>query len=571
VTRASGRAGDSDFEGQVDALSRRLTELTDRILGATGSLPDPLVAEVVEELAAAVEEFEVSAQEIHAQNEALGEAKRLLDLESARYRELFDLAPDGYLVTDTAGVILESNRAASELLGSPDYFLSHKPVVVFVDAPDRRLVLNHLHDAVTGPEGQVVEFEARFAPPDGAPFNASVHLTVGGPTDQSAPHVRWLVSNVTRRVAAEQAQAASETRYRLIAESAADVVIATDGKGRVTFASPSTRVTLSLEPDAIEGHTIAAFVHPDDWSELSALRDDALLGRNAATVCRFRSGDGAYLPVEARVVPFRQPGERDLGMQYALRDVREREEARAALQQALTREQEAAAVLRDADAAKYALLLAAAHELNTPIATVAGLADLLVRHPDLPGGDVARMAAGLATTGAELRAILTNLLDSERVIGGYVRPQRRQFDLVALVVERARSRNGAEQAITLPEGEETVELDPELTTRIVDNLVSNALRHTPEGTSVQVVLTRREDGVLLAVEDSGRGIPDEDKEAVFEAFQRRAGSAVGGLGLGLFVVRKFAEIQGGRAWVEDAPGGGAAFRVLLPDRPEKEA
>ncbi len=568
MTGPPGDAANPDLEGQVDALSLRLTALTDRIVGATGSLPGPLVDEVVQELAAAVEEFEVSAQEIHAQNEALGEAKRQLDLESARYRELFDLAPDGYLVTDTSGVILESNRAASGLLGSPGHFLRQKPVVVFVDAADRRLVLDRLHDAVTGHEGQVTEFEARFSPPDGPPFHASVHLTVGGVTDRSAVHVRWLVSDVSRRVAAEQAQAASESRYRLIAESAADVVIATDGGGRVTFASPSTRTTLSFEPDDIEGHTIAAFVHPDDWPDLSSLREDALLGRSAAAVCRFRCGDGGYLPVEARVAPFRQPGARDLGMQYALRDVREREEARAALQQALTREQEAAAALRDADAAKYALLLAAAHELNTPIATVAGLADLLVRHPDLPDGGIARMAEGLASTGAELRAILTNLLDSERVIGGYVSPQRRSFDLVALVVERARSRNGSEQAITLPEGVETVELDPELTARIVDNLVSNALRHTPEGTAVQVVLTRRDDGVLLAVEDAGRGIPDAEKEAVFEAFQRRAGSPVGGLGLGLFVVRKFAEVQGGRAWVEDAPGGGAAFRVLLPDRGE---
>ena len=97
------RCGEPDLEGQVDALSLRLTALTDRIVGATGSLPGPLVDEVVQELAAAVEEFEVRAQEIHAQNEALAEAKRQLDLESARYRELFDLAPDGYLVTDTSG------------------------------------------------------------------------------------------------------------------------------------------------------------------------------------------------------------------------------------------------------------------------------------------------------------------------------------------------------------------------------------------------------------------------------------------------------------------------------------
>lgn len=253
-------------------------------------------------------------------------------------------------------------------------------------------------------------------------------------------------------------------------------------------------------------------------------------------------------------------------MQYALRDVREREAARAALQHALTREQEAAAVLRDADAAKYALLLAAAHELNTPIATVAGLADLLVGHPDLPKGGISTMAQGLASTGAELRAILTNLLDSERVLGGYVAPQCQSFDMVQLVVERARGRNGSEKDLALPSGTEPVTLDPELTARIVDNLVSNALRHTPKGTAVEVVLTRRPDGILLAVEDAGHGIPDTEKEAVFEAFQRRSGSAAGGLGLGLFVVRKFAEIQGGRAWVEDAPGGGAAFRVLLPDR-----
>ncbi len=176
------------------------------------------------------------------------------------------------------------------------------------------------------------------------------------------------------------------------------------------------------------------------------------------------------------------------------------------------------------------------------------------------------MAEGLAATGAELRAILTNLLDSERVIGGYVAAHRRRVDLARLVAERARTVSTADQKITLPTTETIVELDPELTARIVDNLVSNAVRHTPEGTSVHVTLSRSSDGVLLGIDDSGPGIPDAEKEAVFEAFQRRAKSTVGGLGLGLFVVRRFAEIQGGRAWVEDASGGGAAFRVLLPDR-----
>jgi len=548
---------------------RRLEALSERVMSATGDPPSPLVAEMLEELSAAVEELEVSTEEIHGQNEALAEAKKQLDIESARYRELFDLAPDGYLVTDTVGVILESNGAASDMLGTPGHFLNQKPVVVFVDAADRRLVLDHLHDAVSGDHGPVVEFEARFSPPSHESFPASVHLTVGGASgaaDAAGPRVRWLVRDVSRRMEAERALTASETRYRLIAESAADVVIASDGASCVTFASPSIRTVLALDPADVEGKSVADFVHPDDRAALWSLQEDALVGRrDRSTVCRFRCGDGQYLPVEARVAPFRSPGERSLGLQYALRDVRVREAARVALQEALTREQMAAVALRDADAAKNALLLAASHELNTPIAAVAGLADLLVRHPDLPGGDIRKMADGLAATAAELRVILTNLLDSERVIGGYVAVDRRSFDLATLVAERARGLNGADRPIAPPTGETIVELDPELTARIVDNLLSNALRHTPKGTAVRVEVSRRDDGVLLAVDDSGPGIPDAEKDAVFEPFQRRAKSTVGGLGLGLFVVRKFAEIQGGRAWVEDAPGGGAAFRVLLPD------
>ena len=122
MTAEPVRVGGADFERQADALVRRLESLAERVLGATGNPPSPLVAEMLEELSAAVEELEVSTEEIHGQNEALAEAKKQLDVESARYRELFDLAPDGYLVTDTAGVILESNEAASELFGTAGQF-----------------------------------------------------------------------------------------------------------------------------------------------------------------------------------------------------------------------------------------------------------------------------------------------------------------------------------------------------------------------------------------------------------------------------------------------------------------
>jgi signal transduction histidine kinase len=76
----------------------------------------------------------------------------------------------------------------------------------------------------------------------------------------------------------------------------------------------------------------------------------------------------------------------------------------------------------------------------------------------------------------------------------------------------------------------------------------------------------RDDGFFLRVDDSGPGIADEQKQRIFEPFVRGNGSVAPGTGIGLALVAQFAALHGGRAWVEDRPGGGASFRVLLPSR-----
>jgi signal transduction histidine kinase len=102
--------------------------------------------------------------------------------------------------------------------------------------------------------------------------------------------------------------------------------------------------------------------------------------------------------------------------------------------------------------------------------------------------------------------------------------------------------------------------------RIVENLVINASKHTPSGTAVRVSVRRQGEGVLIVVEDEGSGVPDYMKEAIFRPFERgtdaRRNSA--GTGIGLSLVSRFAELHGGRAWVEDRAGGGSSFRVFLP-------
>jgi signal transduction histidine kinase len=103
--------------------------------------------------------------------------------------------------------------------------------------------------------------------------------------------------------------------------------------------------------------------------------------------------------------------------------------------------------------------------------------------------------------------------------------------------------------------------------RIVENLLSNAIRHTPASAQVWVRAHEQDGGILLIVEDAGPGISEDLREAVFEPFRQAPGSASmhsPGVGVGLTLVRRFAELHGGRAWVEPRDGGGASFRVFLP-------
>jgi signal transduction histidine kinase len=94
----------------------------------------------------------------------------------------------------------------------------------------------------------------------------------------------------------------------------------------------------------------------------------------------------------------------------------------------------------------------------------------------------------------------------------------------------------------------------------------NAVKHTPPTATIWVGARRVDNGVILRVEDDGPGVATDERERLFEPFERGERSAPSpGLGVGLSLVARFAEAHGGRAWVEDREGGGASFRVLIPD------
>jgi signal transduction histidine kinase len=113
-----------------------------------------------------------------------------------------------------------------------------------------------------------------------------------------------------------------------------------------------------------------------------------------------------------------------------------------------------------------------------------------------------------------------------------------------------------------------MQVDAAKVERIVENLLANTARHAPAEAAVwvSVVPTADPAGVTIEVADEGSGVPEELRETIFEPFRQGpdAPPHSPGVGVGLTLVRRFAELHGGRAWVQERPGGGASFRVWLP-------
>ena len=216
------------------------------------------------------------------------------------------------------------------------------------------------------------------------------------------------------------------------------------------------------------------------------------------------------------------------------------------------------------DALRDTILASVSHELRTPLTSILGFSlTLEERDADLDASRRREIVAHLAEQSQRLSRLLTDLLDLDRIRLGALTATFTATD-VAELVARVTSAHG----VAVQSEPVVAEIDPAKVERIVENLLANARKHTPDGTDVHVRVARQNGGVLIAVDDRGPGVGEAEREAVFEMFNRGRDLTAGvpGAGVGLALVAQFTALHGGRAWVEENPGGGASFRVFLPTR-----
>ncbi|MEX2406565.1 MAG: ATP-binding protein, partial [Actinomycetota bacterium] len=236
-----------------------------------------------------------------------------------------------------------------------------------------------------------------------------------------------------------------------------------------------------------------------------------------------------------------------------------------ALERALEVEREQAAELRALDETKNTFLAAVSHDLRTPLAAILGLAVTLQRQ-SLEPEQIKELAGRIATNARKLDRMVTDLLDLDRITRGMVAPDLRSVNLGAVVADVVAGSELVEgRELSVEVEDVVVVVDATMVERIVENLLANAVRHTPPDSRIWISVRSEAGGEVIVVEDEGPGVPPEQRLEIFEPFRQAAAqNDSAGVGVGLALVARFAELQAGRAWVEDGEHGGASFRVWLP-------
>lgn len=463
---------------------------------------------------------------------------------------IFGLDPDGIVTEWTEGAERVKGYAAEEVVGKPVTIFS-TPEDVAAGVPQREL-------AKAAASGRS-ENESWRVRKSGERFWANEIATAIRDDEGTLIGFTKISRDLTAQRESEQALRASEERFRTLIQRSADAVQLVSPEGEILYSSDSVETVLGYRPDEIVGHNATTYIHPDDVSVALAWITEVSAQPNGvgSLQYRVRHKNGSWAWVETTIANhLATPTINALVGNF--RNITERKQAEA--------EHEMFAA-------------AAAHDLKTPLTSLRGQVQLLLRRArrgtltDV-GAITSRLDVIDAVSG-RMVTLIDEMLDAAHIRAGRTLDlELAPADLVALaeaITEEARLSTIRHAVRVETEVESLVGAwDEARLTRALGNLLSNAVKFSPDGGEINVRVWREEEAAgmwaVLSVTDQGMGIPVADLPHLFERF-RRGGNVAGriaGTGIGLAGAKQIVEQHGGTITVESEEGNGATFTVRLP-------
>lgn len=377
----------------------------------------------------------------------------------------------------------------------------------------------------------------------------------------------------------DQRLKASERWFSAVLDSVSDAVVTGDEAGLITYMNPAaeallghwTPVDSAIDMGSILSYASREGADPGETPVAQALRTNALvvLPDDQEVI----SESGKPVPVAGTAGPIRNDRQGIDGVVLTFRDITGRKLIDAQMAQAVKKAQEA-------DQMKSQLLSTVSHELYTPLAAIKGFATFLLDNDErLEQTEKRELLEEIDAASDRLTNLIDHLLEFSRIESGNLSVNPIPTDIIDVI-------NGALSHLKIRAPDLTVNLDipaslPRVTVdpgrlrQVLDNLLENALKYTPESKTVWLSVSQDPGDpdsdidrmVRLTVRDNGPGIPQDQLEHVFEPFKQSFGSdgqTARGFGLGLAICRRILEAHRGRIWAEACPGEGATLIVTLP-------
>ncbi|MGA9771403.1 MAG: ATP-binding protein, partial [Blastocatellia bacterium] len=460
------------FAKELNKVRQRITILAKRNEDSPQSQQE-IIDQAFEELQTALEELHVAEEELTQQNEELMLTRINLESEHQRYQELFEFAPDGYLVTSIDGVILEANRTAADMLAVAQRFIIRKPLINFIAETERkdfRLLLNQFAQSNQKFPHKI---ELRIHPRAGKPFDAGLTIAPIHNATGNVEAMRWMMRDITERKLAEE-----------------NII----------------RLNTELEQKVID--------RTSRLESANRLKDELLVSEQDA-----------------------------------------RHEAEAA------------------NRSKDEFLAMVSHELRTPLNAMMGWIHIL-RTPSSSEPHRTQALDVIERNAKSQSQIIDDILEVSRIITGKFRLNRQLIDLAPVIhaaidsVRHIAESKRIEIHSDIEADIEQVSGDSTRLQQVVWNLISNAIKFTPQGGHIGVKLERADNEARITISDTGKGITSEFMPFIFDRFRQADASTTrqySGLGLGLAIVRHLVEMHGGRVEAtSDGENKGSIFTVYLP-------
>ncbi|MEI6308908.1 MAG: PAS domain S-box protein [bacterium] len=474
----------------------------------------------------------------------------------ANYRNLFERVPSGLYRSTPEGRFLEVNPAMADLFGYSsvqEMMTLDIGSAFYHSAEERREWVEKLLQA-----GELRNTENHSLAKDGSSMVLLENSRVVRDESGKVLFFEGTLTDITDRKRAEDALRKGEEKYRLLIENSHDIIYTVTADGVFNFVSPAWTALLGHPLDQVVGKPFQQFVHPDDLAGCRVFRQSVIETgqRQEGLEYRVQHADGTWYWHTSSAIPLKDEAGKIVGFYGIARDITDRKRLEGEM-----------------DKTRADFLFGVSHELKTPLFLMDISLEMLENSPE--SGRAKRTREFMETWKRNLhrlRHLVFNMVDSQRTQTMGFKIERQSTDFRALieqvVAEQELLAGPKKVRITLDLAPiPPLLIDPEAIHRLVENLLTNAIKFSPRSGEVTIRLTEEEAQAALSVKDQGHGISAEEQKGLFLPFQRAATavrSVVPGTGLGLYVAKIIVDAHGGTISLRSKVGKGTTVTARLP-------